>query len=72
MKKYNLAISKTGLVAIGIITALFLLFWYIQGMAKPIFYSCTQAKAAGYHDIPKTSQLYRPDLDKDKDGYACE
>lgn len=72
MKRYNLGVSRAGLIGIGIITVLFLLFWYIQGMAKPIFYSCTQAKAAGYHDIMKGSQLYRPDLDKDEDGVACE
>lgn len=65
-------ISKKGLAVIGIITLLILLFWYVKTMAKPVFYSCTQAKANGFHDIPKDSQLYRPDLDRDKDGVACE
>lgn len=68
----KIAIDKKFLIILGIITFLILLFWYVKTMAKPIFYSCTQAKAAGYHDIPRSSSLYRPDLDKDMDGYACE
>lgn len=59
-------------LVIGIITFVILLFWYVRTMAKPVIYSCTQLEAAGYHDIKKGSTLYRPQLDRDKDGVACE
>lgn len=60
------------LVIVSILIAVFLLVWYFKAHATQTFYSCTQAKAAGYHDIPKSSPLYRIDLDRDGDGYACE
>lgn len=36
------------------------------------FANCTQARAAGYQDIPSTSAYYGPWLDKDNDGIGCE
>lgn len=68
----KIEISKKGLMIIGIITFLVLLFWYVKGAAKPAIYSCTQAHSLGYYGIPKSDPLYRPGLDRDKDGYACE
>lgn len=38
----------------------------------PVFKNCDQARAAGAHDIPKGSPLYRKGLDDDGDGVACE
>ncbi len=36
------------------------------------FKNCSAAFKAGVHDIPKDDESYRPELDADKDGYACE
>jgi Excalibur calcium-binding domain len=36
------------------------------------FANCSQAKAAGYHNIQSGEPGYRPALDRDKDGVACE
>jgi hypothetical protein len=38
----------------------------------PIFKDCDEARAAGAHDIPLSSPLYRKKLDNDRDGIACE
>lgn len=47
--------------------------WFIRNSAatEPI-YSCTQAHAQGIYDITKGSKNYRPSLDRDHDGHACE
>ncbi len=39
---------------------------------SPRFASCTEAYAAGYENIGRTSPWYRPELDSDADGIACE
>jgi hypothetical protein len=36
------------------------------------FANCTQAKAAGYHDIPQGDPNYWSGGDRDHDGIACE
>lgn len=36
------------------------------------FANCAQARAHGRHDIPATDPAYRPHLDRDHDGIACE
>jgi hypothetical protein len=36
------------------------------------FKNCNEAKAAGRSNIPKGDRDYRPSLDKDNDGIACE
>lgn len=36
------------------------------------FENCTAAFDAGVHDIKKSDPSYRPALDGDSDGYACE
>lgn len=36
------------------------------------FRNCTEARAAGYSDIPRGSYGYGPHLDRDNDGIACE
>jgi hypothetical protein len=36
------------------------------------FKNCTAARAAGYEDIPSTSEYYGPWLDRDNDGIGCE
>lgn len=36
------------------------------------FKNCSQARAAGYCDIPSDSEYYAPRLDRDGDGLACE
>lgn len=36
------------------------------------FSNCSQARAAGYSDIPSSSPYYWPGGDRDGDGIACE
>jgi hypothetical protein len=36
------------------------------------FKNCTQARDAGYEDIPATSEYYGEHLDSDLDGIGCE
>ena len=36
------------------------------------FANCRQAHAAGRYNIPARDPSYRPSLDRDGDGYACE
>jgi hypothetical protein len=36
------------------------------------FKNCTQARDAGYEDIPSSSEYYGPWLDRDADGVGCE
>lgn len=36
------------------------------------FANCSEAKAKGYYNIRKGSPGYRPALDRDGDGIACE
>lgn len=45
----------------------------VMPVAAPVgFSSCDAAQAAGYSDMRLGSLYYRPDLDRDKDGVACE
>ena len=41
-------------------------------MADPPYQSCSDARADGRSSIPYTDPAYRPDLDFDGDGLACE
>lgn len=43
-----------------------------QAPATPVFANCAEANNAGYYDIPATSPVYRPKLDGNHDGVACE
>ena len=36
------------------------------------FRNCSEARAAGYSNIPRGSYGYGPHLDRDGDGIACE
>lgn len=36
------------------------------------FKNCKEAKAKGYKNIKRGQPGYRPKLDRDKDGIACE
>lgn len=39
----------------------------------PSFYAnCSEAKANHNTNIPKTSKFYRVELDRNKNGFACE
>lgn len=44
-----------------------------QAFSGPTYFpNCTAAKAAGYRNIPRDHPAYRPQLDEDNDGRACE
>lgn len=36
------------------------------------FKNCTEARDAGYTNIPSTSEYYGSHLDRDSDGIGCE
>jgi Excalibur calcium-binding domain len=40
--------------------------------AGPPYQNCNEAHADGRYSIPSTDSAYRPDLDLDGDGLACE
>ncbi|ORW01384.1 excalibur calcium-binding domain-containing protein [Mycobacterium kyorinense] len=41
-------------------------------VAGPPYKNCTEAHKDGRYDIPRGDQAYRPALDRDNDGIACE
>ena len=43
-----------------------------MALAGPPYQNCSEAHADGRYSIPSTDPAYRPDLDLDKDGLACE
>ncbi|MGH3966635.1 MAG: excalibur calcium-binding domain-containing protein [Mycobacterium sp.] len=40
--------------------------------AGPPYKNCTEAHEDGRYDIPEGDSAYRPPLDRDLDGIACE
>jgi Excalibur calcium-binding domain len=40
--------------------------------ADPPYRNCKEAHADGRYNIPSNDPAYRPGLDRDGDGYACE
>jgi Excalibur calcium-binding domain len=43
-----------------------------MAMAGPPYQNCGEARADGRSSIPSTDPAYRPELDLDGDGLACE
>jgi len=41
-------------------------------LADPPYQDCNEAHADGRYSIPASDPAYRPDLDLDGDGLACE
>jgi hypothetical protein len=41
-------------------------------LAGPPYQNCNEAHADGRYSIPTSDPAYRPDLDLDGDGLACE
>ncbi len=41
-------------------------------LASPPYQNCNEAHADGRYSIPTSDPAYRPDLDRDGDGLACE
>jgi Excalibur calcium-binding domain len=41
-------------------------------LADPPYRNCKEAHADGRYNIPSDDPAYRPALDRDGDGYACE
>ena len=41
-------------------------------VADPPYKNCSQARADGRQDIPRSDPAYAPRLDRDNDGIACE
>jgi hypothetical protein len=53
------------MVSIGLATA-------PAALADPPYRNCTEAHADGRYNIPSSDPAYRPQLDRDGDGFACE
>lgn len=45
---------------------------YTEPQKELYFSNCTDARDAGYSNITEDKSGYRPDLDRDSDGVACE
>jgi hypothetical protein len=43
-----------------------------SALADPPYRNCTEAHADGRYNIPSNDPAYRPQLDRDGDGLACE
>ncbi len=43
-----------------------------EALADPPYRNCKEAHADGRYNIPSDDPAYRPALDRDGDGYACE
>jgi len=43
-----------------------------MALADPPYQNCNEAHADGRYSIPISDPAYRPDLDLDLDGLACE
>lgn len=55
----------------ALVTALGILAAPAMAHAAP-FKNCTEARKAGYSNIPSTSEYYGKRLDRDGDGIGCE
>ena len=61
-----------GLVVFIAVATLFALGLEQKAEARVYFHSCKEAWAAGYGNIAVGEEGYRPKLDRDDDGVACE
>lgn len=73
----NLVLGKYQVWKIALIAFILLivLVFTLQARAdnRPGYYAnCTEAKAHHDTNIPKSSKFYRPELDRNHDGTACE
>lgn len=67
--------TKRLMIWVGAIILIFLIIITMKATADnhPSFYvNCNDARAHHDTNIPRSSAYYRPELDKDHDGYACE
>lgn len=67
--------TKKFMILLAVIVIMAILGLGIKGLADnhPSYYAnCSEAKAHHDTNIPRSSTFYRPQLDKDDDGYACE
>lgn len=57
--------TVAGLLGVGVIIA-------PTAQADPPYANCKEAAADGRYNIPRGDPAYRPKLDRDNDGIACE
>ena len=80
--KEVLEMSFGWLLFVGFIAVVIFIISHLQKVtpdattptSKPSTYfaSCADARAAGRENIPQDDPAYRPELDRDGDGLACE
>lgn len=72
----TIQINHIRLIAYSLIlafAALIFFMFHVVAQNHPDYYAnCSEAKAKHDTNIPKSSKYYRPELDRDHDGYACE
>ncbi|UXA18469.1 excalibur calcium-binding domain-containing protein [Mycobacterium sp. SMC-4] len=59
------------LIAAGMLAGVIAVSLAPAASAAP-FRNCTEAREAGYTNIPSTSEYYGEHLDRDRDGIGCE
>jgi hypothetical protein len=70
--------SSAGVVMLRAALAVTLLIFGIEidaepmALASPPYQNCNEAHADGRYSIPTSDPAYRPDVDLDGDGLACE
>jgi hypothetical protein len=70
--------SSAGVVMLHVALAVTSLIFGIEintdstALAGPPYQNCNEAHADGRYSIPTSDPAYRPDLDPDGDGLACE
>lgn len=70
-----MARGAAGLLTAAVASALLLAFDIKNATATtagPPYQNCSEARADGRSSIPYTDPAYRPELDLDGDGLACE
>lgn len=67
--------TKRVLVILSLLLVGFMLLVGARSLANnhPAFYAnCTEARAHHDTNIPRSSKYYRPQLDRNNDGFACQ
>lgn len=65
-------INKRFLLIIGIVLFVLIFFVSFHHPQGKVYHNCSQLEQDGHFNIPRSSRLYLPQLDANKNGIACE
>ena len=72
-KSFNTALQSIGFFQLVALTFCGVYFYEPAGLSTPAYYSnCSDARSAGAAPLDSGNPGYRPALDRDNDGIACE